>query len=235
MKRLYTLFFGTLLLFNPSVLLAQESSTAKKKKETEMFLGHMMDNYAIIAVGWHMNRRCSILDKEQSAEFDWYVEKLNLTMGKLVRNINFLKQIQQSARKTSENEAYQDCSGEAQNVVRETFDLARELVTQLTQEKYVKGVSDIQSLTSRYVYISMGFQAMSRCRSLSENLAGDVESTYHKVSRQFSEKYKDAALQAQKIIQENEEKVNNRDCKQVRPMVHDVLREMRQLEAQLSG
>jgi hypothetical protein len=91
-------------------------------------IGTLLDRYATLAGGLHLNRRCKFLAANLRGEFEELVSRLAIGLGSKVKP-GILRVIQKTARKTSNRPEYADCGKNADTIVVETLVLARRIAS----------------------------------------------------------------------------------------------------------
>ena len=126
-------------------------------------IGNLLDQYATIAGGWHLNQKCKFLGTDLAREFEWRVAMITVVVhAKLGSQIALT--LQGAARKTVE-EKYAGCDATAETIVIQTVTLARELSPTLGMKPYDPRTTYPAYMVVRYQSVLIGLAVEDRCRA----------------------------------------------------------------------
>ncbi len=148
-------------------------------------IGNLLDQYATIAGGWHLNQKCKFLGPDLAREFEWRVAMITVVVRSgLGGQISLM--IQGAARRTVE-EKYAGCDGTAEKIVLQTVTLARKVSPALGLKPYDPRTTYPAYMVARYRSVLIGLAVEDRCRHVSADVRPDMERVNDQVAEKLIE------------------------------------------------
>lgn len=194
LRKSSTIVVFTLSLLTISFMARGEISENDRK------IGVLLDRYATIAGGWHINQNCRHLSDELRQEFDWHVAQVNIATNKLLNNQRMLLSVLASARTTAYRKPFSDCGEETRGIVTATLEMARDTNKALTGQIYQKNVSRKQYLLEEFSAITSGMHFGEACNYFPPEIKLEVLQVYESVKQKLAQ---DSGDDAVKRAQEN--------------------------------
>ena len=229
MKFVCTVRYSVMLILISLVMFPHEASAQREKD-----IGQTLEQFAKIAGGWYLNKKCKNLSDELAREFEWHAAKITVQLGKENVNKKLLFGIQKSARDVSSKLG---CNKDADNIIIQTLVLARSLSAKLTGERYSGGKSDAQYAMGNFVRIALAVEViMKKCSQLNfdEKMVSESINTFNAMAHQLKSKYPQLMEKAEKRISDVRLEFDEKRCSEkMKPFVAASLLELKKLEASL--
>ena len=215
-----------LLFFIPVNSFAQKDSQQQK-------IGKALEQYGVIAGSWFLDKKCKILDKNKSAEFEWYVANINIALSKIVKT-EMLRTTQSSAQKVSNSDKYA-CDQNSSELVNVSFSLAKKLSYGLTKKNYSKDTSANYFL-DRHSFVYLGMKLDDKCDVLSDNIRAEVKKVYDEVTKKIVTKFPNKKILSGNRLKKSLNNIKNMKCNNItKKTVIASIGELRALEKELEN
>lgn len=125
------LLLPLLLVLACAAQAAEPAPDPKKLEEGKKILGMMLDQYATVAGGWYLEKKCNFLDPKLKKEYENNIAADTVGMRNTLKVPDkMLHQIQQAGKDTAESDRWK-CDKEGRDIVVHTVLMARDLHTKL--------------------------------------------------------------------------------------------------------
>jgi hypothetical protein len=144
-------------------------------------LGRLLDQYATIAGGWFLERRCNTLSPELKREFEWNVGQTNIALSQKVKP-SFLQGLQPPAEKVADQYA---CDDTARSLVSQVLALSRTTTFELTGKRY-SALEQKQYDAQRISLLLMAKAVDDRCHLIPQNVRTAFDDRVQKIADRFA-------------------------------------------------
>lgn len=167
----------TALIFIGLSFAASAAAQSPTPADRDAVLGRLLDQFATVAGGWHLDQRCNHLSPELKREFEWNVAQTNLGLARHV-GMEVLTTIQQGARGAANAEI---CGRKTEELVAGTLAMSRETAFALSGQRFSRA-TEIERDAERVAMLFLAQKLDDQCKLMPSDIRQEFDSRITDIS-----------------------------------------------------